>query len=55
LPLPVDSALYHGGVYRKAETTPRAGLVGGVATAALLAGIAFFYSVASSDFIYFQF
>jgi len=55
LPLVADSVLYLSGAYRKAETTPRAGLLGGLATAALLVGIAFFYSQASSDFIYFQF
>jgi alginate O-acetyltransferase complex protein AlgI len=55
LPLMVDSALYLGGTYRKAETAPRAGLIGGFLAATLLAGIAFFYSAASSDFIYFQF
>ena len=55
VPLVVDSVLHLRGVYRKAEATPRAPWLGGLATAALLAGIAFFYSEASSDFIYFQF
>lgn len=55
LPIAVDSALYLGGVYDRVASAPRSALIGGLATAGLLAGIAFFYSVASSDFIYFQF
>jgi alginate O-acetyltransferase complex protein AlgI len=55
IPLLVDSVLHLSGAYRKAEAAPRAPWLGGLATAVLLAGMAFFYSEASSDFIYFQF
>ncbi len=55
LPLGVDSALYLFGVYRRAQATPRAAAVSGLAMATLFAGAAFLYSQAPSDFIYFQF